>query len=362
MFETEFTQMLTKYRDVVAIRSRFSGLVKDYFPGQQRQINLLLTAYDLGIAAEISSVPIINHAFAFRFVKRLTDEYGISRVNADWAVSMWCVCYGKHVLQKPCEIKLQTEQKGPVIVEEKTARTQYGDLFQYEKLTAENGLSVTGFTGDKKQTIIFQNQYRNQPVIAIKEKAFQESELEQAVMTDGIKTIGNHAFAGCHNLHQVIFPMDLQEIGSYGFAGCKNLRTITLPEMLEQLGDYAFYDTGLKAVQIPKTLYWLGEGAFSRCTNIETIEIPENINIVPDRLLQDCASLKRVNLHEQISAIGAEAFAGCCNLMELYVPESVHLIGANAFSGVHDKFILLCPMGSYAESYARANKLNYQLV
>lgn len=363
MFQTEFTQLLTNYRDAVAVRSRFSGLVKDYFPGQQKEINLLLMAYDLGLASEIETAGMINHAFAYRFVKRLTDEYGVSRVNADWAVAMWCVCYGKEILKKPCEIKLQAEQKGPaIVVEEKSGTLQYGELFRYERLSSGEGLAVIGFQDSQQSSIIFQNQYRNTPVVEIKEKTFQESTIEQAVITDGIKRIGHHAFAGCSNLNQVIFPSDLKEIGAHSFAGCRQLRTITLPGSLEQLGEYAFYDTGLKAVTIPKSLYWLGEGAFANCSNIETIEIPSNIDIVPDRLLQNCRALKQVSLHEQITAIGAEAFAGCGNLMELYVPESVCLIGTDAFKGVHDKFILLCHMGSYAESYARVNKLNYQLV
>ena len=95
MIEKEFEQLLTKYQDSIDNRSRFFGLVKDYFPGKQRQINLLLSAYDLGIAKEIESTNSINNAFAYRFVKRLVDEYGISRANADWVISTWCVCYGK---------------------------------------------------------------------------------------------------------------------------------------------------------------------------------------------------------------------------------------------------------------------------
>lgn len=37
MFENEFEKLLIKYQDAICIRSRFSGLIKDYFPGQRMQ-------------------------------------------------------------------------------------------------------------------------------------------------------------------------------------------------------------------------------------------------------------------------------------------------------------------------------------
>ena len=47
------------------------------------QINLLSTAYDLGITKEIAKTQHITNSFAFRFVKRLIHEYGVGALNAD---------------------------------------------------------------------------------------------------------------------------------------------------------------------------------------------------------------------------------------------------------------------------------------
>ena len=131
MFENDFEKLLIEYRDAINTRSRFTGLVKDYFPGQQKQVNIILAAYDLGISKDLETAVNINNAFAYRFVKRMVEEYGISRVNADWAISLWCVCYGKNVLKKNCEIKLNSGKAGaaPSIQEEKTGLKQYGELF-----------------------------------------------------------------------------------------------------------------------------------------------------------------------------------------------------------------------------------------
>ncbi len=362
MFETEFERLLNQYRDAIAIRSRFSGLVKDFFPGQQMQINLILAAYDLGLSQELETVRTINNAFAYRFVKRLVEEYGISRSNADWVVSVWCVCYGQHILGKPCEIKISTGKKGaaPVIAEEKPGVIQYGELFQYESLG--NGLAVTGFTGSNDKTIIFQNTSRNIPVVEIKAEAFSESNVEEAIMTEGFRRIGAKAFLGCAKLKQIIFPISLRELGDYALAGCVSLKTTSLPMMLEQIGNYAFSGTGLKTISIPKTVYWIGEGVFSECKNLDNIEIGENINSIPAKMFQGCENLKKIRLHEQLSGIGDFAFADCVNLATIYIPDSVTAIGENSFEGVNEKFILTCSFGSYAESYARKKKIKYQLV
>ena len=364
MFETEFERLLNSYRDAICIRSRFSGLVKDFFPGQQMQVNLILAAYDLGLPQELENVRTINNAFAYRFVKRLVEEYGISRANADWVVSVWCVCYGQHTLKKPCDIKISTGKKGaaPVIAEEKGGTTQYGELFQYERSGLGNGLAVTGFTGANKKTIIFQNTNKNIPVIEVKAGAFSESAIEEAIMTEGFRRIGEKAFLGCGSLKQIIFPMSLRELGDFSLAGCIGLKSVSLPLMMEQIGAYALSGTGLKTVQIPKSVYWLGDGVFSGCKNLDNIEIQENINTIPAKMFQGCENLTKIKLHEQLSGIGDYAFAECSRLTTIYIPDSVTAIGENTFEGVNEKFILMCSFGSYAESYARKKKLKYQLV
>ncbi len=364
MFETEFERLLNSYRDAVGIRSRFSGLVKDFFPGQQMQVNLILAAYDLGLAQELENVRAINNAFAYRFVKRLVEEYGISRANADWVVSVWCVCYGQHILKKPCDIKISSGKKGaaPVIAEEKSGTTRYGELFQYERSSLGNGLAVTGFTGANNKTIIFQNTYQNQPVVEIKAGAFAECEVQEVIMTEGFLRIADGAFKGCTDLRQIVFPVSLKELGNHALSGCEKLTTAALPMFLEQIGAYALASTRLKNIEIPTYVYWIGEGAFSYCTGITKLVIPENISEIPAKFVMGCTNLKKILLPERLHCIGDRAFADCSNLESIYIPDSVQRMGVDVFQGTHEKFVMMCSMGSYAESYARKHKLKYQLV
>ena len=53
MFEDSFADLLRQYPDAVNEKKKFVGLMKDFFPGQQMQVNLINTTLDLGIVDEL---------------------------------------------------------------------------------------------------------------------------------------------------------------------------------------------------------------------------------------------------------------------------------------------------------------------
>ena len=363
IFEQDFEAMLRQYENSIDDKKQFTALVKDLFPQEAKNVNLILIAYNMGIAQDIQKANLLNNTFAFRYVKQLMDDYGISRVNADWIVSVWCVAYGSKVLGKECDISFQKQGEGPAIVGEKpSAGKQYGELFSYKQSSQGNGLAVTGFHGDKNQTIIFQNRSNNTQVIEISDNSFASTQIEEAIITEGIQFIGNGAFAGCSRLHQAVLPISIKEIGDKAFEDCKSLKSVSLPSQLEKIGNGAFKGTGLRTVSIPKSVYWIGDGIFSECSQMESEVIPENLDRVKRKMFQNCMSLRKVSLHEKLEAIEDRAFLGCRNLDFIVIPDSVHDIGQDAFTGTDDMFIVQCSFGSFAEQYCRKNKIKYQLV
>ncbi len=363
MFEQEFESMLRQYKDRIADKKVFSGLVKDFFPDQIKNINLLLMAYNMGIAQEIENTARINNTFAYRYVKQLVDDYGLSRLNADWIVSIWCVCYGSKVLGKPCDINLPKQGGGPAIKDDQpSGGKQYGDLFSYKKSMLGNGVGVTGFSGTKKDTIIFQNRANNALVIEICDGSFSGQVMEEAVITEGIAYIGKRAFAECVKLHQIVLPISIKEIGDGAMMGCSSLKSVSLPMQLEKLGAESLRGTGLRTIAFPKSLYWIGERALADCTELNNIVIPDNIDRLPEGLFEGCTSLKKITLPDNLEVIGDRAFFNCCNLDFIVIPDSVRAIGENSFTGTDRQFIIQCSFGSYAEEYCRKQKIKYQLV
>lgn len=363
IFEQDFEEMLKKFADSLDDKKRFIALVKDLFPAQAKHVNLLLMAYNMGIAQDIQNASRIDNAFAFRYVKQLMEDFGMSRVNADWIVSVWCFCYGNKVLGKSCDITLQKQGGGPAIKDmQLSSGKYYGDLFEYCKSAQGEGLAVTGFRGTNRQTIIFQNRVGNHFVIEIADDSFCDMEIEAAILAEGISYIGDHAFSGCKNLHQVVLPISMEGIGNFAFEDCSSLKSISLPMALKTIGDGALKGTGLRTIDIPKSVYWLGEGILAECESLDRITIPENIERIPARMFENCKNLKKVELQENLAEIGERAFWGCSSLDFLVIPDSVKQIGLDAFTNTDDRFIMQCSFGSYAEEYARKNKIKYQLL
>ena len=355
--------MLRQHQASLDDRKKFTALVKDLFPDQAKNVNLLLMAYNMGIAQDIQSASHINNTFAFRYVKQLMDDFGMSRVNADWIVSVWCSCYGGKVLGKACDISIQKQGSGPAIQGEQSSSSKsYGDLFIYEKSRRGKGLAVTGFRGDKNKTIIFQNRSGNTPVVEIADDSFSNSPTEEAILTEGIAYIGRNAFSGCNKLHQVVLPISIEEIEDSAFENCSSLKSISLPMALKTIGAGALKGTGLRTIEIPKSVFWLGDGLLADCQSMEHVTIPENIGRIPNHMFEGCINLKKVELHEKLEAIGERAFFGCSSLDFIVIPDSVKQIGQDAFTNTDKQFIIQCSFGSYAEKYARKNKFKYQLV
>ena len=364
IFEQDFEAMLRQYENSIDDKRQFTALVKDLFPEEAKNINLLLMVYNMGIAQDIQKASLLNNTFAFRYVKQLMDDYGISRVNADWIVSVWCSCYGNKVLGKACDISVQKQGGGPAIKDDKisSAGKSYGDLFEYENSRRGNGLAVTGFHSDKNQTIIFQNKSGNTPVVEIADDSFSNSSVEEVILTEGIKFIGREAFSDCRKLHQVVLPISIEEIENSAFENCYNMKSVSLPMLLKTIGDAAFKGTGLRTIDIPKSVFWIGDELVANCKSLDHVNIPENIERIPDRMFENCVELKKVGLHEKLNVIGERAFFGCSSLDFIVIPDSVQQIGQDAFTGTDDMFIVQCSFGSFAEQYCRKNKIKYQLV
>ena len=58
--------MLRQHQASLDDRKKFTALVKDLFPDQAKNVNLLLMAYNMGIAQDIQKANLLNNTFLFR--------------------------------------------------------------------------------------------------------------------------------------------------------------------------------------------------------------------------------------------------------------------------------------------------------
>lgn len=89
----------------------------------------------------------------------------------------------------------------------------------------------------------------------------------------------------------------------------------------------------------------------TECKGFPTTEIEEDC-------FKGSMTLKKVTVPANITAIGVHAFADCKNLSEVYIPSSVGKISGNAFEKSKN-VTLFVEKGSFAETFAKNNKLKY---
>lgn len=91
-----------------------------------------------------------------------------------------------------------------------------------------------------------------------------------------------------------------------------------IPEGVKSIGDETFgLCTHLEEVQLPKSLRFIGWGAFCGCISLQEIVIPEGVETIGALCFTDCSSLEKIQLPSTLRSIGRNAFRGCFSLTEI---------------------------------------------
>lgn len=132
--------------------------------------------------------------------------------------------------------------------------------------------------------------------------------MKKAVIDDIAEEIAQSAFMGC-SVEEVVMPDSVKMIGNEAFSCCKYLKKINLSKNLQ------------------KTTNQLGNNAcFKKCERLKGIEIPAGIKEIPNMMFFGCRELSEVVFHDGLEVIGASAFASCRNLEKISLPKTVKRI------------------------------------
>ena len=172
-------------------------------------------------------------------------------------------------------------------------------------------------------------------VTSIGNRAFSEcSGLMSITIPDGVTSIGDYAFTDCSGLTSITLPNGVTSIGNYAFSECSSLTSITIPDGVTSIGNSAFYGcSGLTSITIPDGVTSIGDYAFAWCRGLTSITIPDGVTSISERAFYNCWGLTTVTLPSQLRVIRAYAFSDCSSLTEVNIPASVGYIYQNAFSG-----------------------------
>ena len=199
-------------------------------------------------------------------------------------------------------------------------------------------------------------------VSVIGDRAFDSSNVTKAVIPDGVKRIGYSTFSYCGLLTEVVMPGSVTEIGDSAFNGCGSLTDAVIPDGVTEIGDWAFFGCGsLTKVVIPDGMTKIGNFVFFGCEALTEVVIPDSVTVIGYEAFGNCEALTKVIIPDSVTEIGKAAFGGCGALTEIVIPDSVRVIGSFAFSNC-EKLTLKCTHGSYAEAYAKRNKIKFELI
>lgn len=114
----------------------------------------------------------------------------------------------------------------------------------------------------------------------------------------------------------------------------------------------------IKSAVIPDTVKNIGELSFYICPNLASLTLPGELRIIGPNAFNCCPLLEEVTLPEGTIHLGRHAFYDCRGLKRIYIPDSVGYIGEDAFARCR-LLTISCRRGSYAEKYAKENKIKY---
>lgn len=133
-------------------------------------------------------------------------------------------------------------------------------------------------------------------------------------------------------------------------------KTVTIWENMDKEAEWITVPDEIDGLPVTA----IGVGAFAECA-LAGITLPQSLVSICDYAFCHSA-LTQIFLPDSLTAIGARAFYSCGALPAIYLPASIAHIGKDAFRRYSENIdaidmIIYTPAGSYAETYAKQNRL-----
>lgn len=164
---------------------------------------------------------------------------------------------------------------------------------------------------------------------------FNNQNISEITIPEGITKIGKRAFSKCSNLKRITFPSTLTSIDESAFSDCINLEEIILPPNVKKIDYRAFAGCRrLKKIILPENLTEIGWGAFASCENLEEMTLPNSLKSLNKQLFLNCKKLKKVTLPKNCTSLPDEFFKGCQKL-DIELPLEITTLGNEVFANCH---------------------------
>ncbi len=152
---------------------------------------------------------------------------------------------------------------------------------------------------------------------------------------------------GCfkdQDIQSVEIPSSIKWIGDYAFSGCTNLESIIIPSSVKEIGYYAFEKCSkLDNIAIPRGVKKISSHAFEKCSSLVSVVIPNGVTKIESNTFGGCLNLTSVVIPNSVNKIGFNAFEKCTSLISITIPSNVNEIGLSAFEGCSSLTNIIIP-------------------
>lgn len=372
-------RIIKDYPDALLDRKKLQALFSDFYPQDRLKRNILLMVFDDGIVDEMQTAAALDRIALHRYVKSVSQGYGIQTGSAEDAVLIWARAMG---LQLDTDAADEAEDEVSES-EIEWSESDSGSAYEYEE--TPRGVKLLRFIDFDDEVVTIPNMVDGKRVTEVGNHAFKGCVgIEKIVISEGIEVLGNGVFMNCKELKEVVLPRTLKRIGTTDPTGCPKilgtmtklegtfeytaLEEVVIPDSVKYIGEYAFSGCNrLRRVVLPDELKEIKQYTFCWCKSLQEVVFPQDLRVVGMEAFEGCESLKNVVLPEGVNSIEQGAFAGCRSMESIYIPDSVNEIGGGKGNGFmqtfgqlddrHTDFTILCNAGSYAMSYARKQQI-----
>lgn len=128
-----------------------------------------------------------------------------------------------------------------------------------------------------------------------------DNDVEELIVPDGIKVIGDSAFSQC------------------------TVSRIVLPNSVKKIGNSAFWQSWSNHINIPDGVTEIGKLAFCGNNMLEEINIPIGVKKIGENTFWSCSRVTKIRIPDTIQEVDKSAFEDCRNAFELYNKNGEHI-------------------------------------
>ena len=159
--------------------------------------------------------------------------------------------------------------------------------------------------------------------------AFNECEVEEVILPNGITYVSGYTFLECMNLKKVVIPESVTKIDGYAFYNCKNLEEVNIPFAVKSIGENAFKNAGFltnKDNYVNGTLY------VDNCLIKVSAEkaglciVDSSVRCMTLDAFEGCENLVEIEINCNMEEVIFGTFYGCKKLEVITLPRTVKKI------------------------------------